>query len=127
MYVSQPKTGASIFETPSPTILDPALAAILKQMQLETEILSAATARPVTIQSTTKPPQLPTKQSGPQGEAEIHRFKKHVQAYSIPTTKWAAELRTLLRGYLTNTSLSVPAEHTDSNETLKMALLTRMG
>ena len=124
---SQPKTGASIFETPPPTILDATLAAILKQMQLETEILSAETARPVTIQYTTKPPQLPTKHSGPQGEAEIIRFEKHMQAYSIPTTKWAAELRTLLRGYLTNVSLSISAEHTDFYETLKMALLMRMG
>ena len=50
-----------------------------------------------------------------------------MQASSIPTTKWAAELRTLLRGDLTNASLSIPAEHADSYEALKTALLTRMG
>ena len=50
-----------------------------------------------------------------------------MQAYSIPTTKWEAELRSLLRGDLTNTSLSIPAEYTDSYEELKTALLTRMG
>ena len=55
-------------------------------MQLQTEALLAATARPVTIQSTPKPPQLPPIQAGPQGEAEILRFEKHMQAYSIPTT-----------------------------------------
>ena len=50
-----------------------------------------------------------------------------MQAYSIPTTKWAAELRTLLRGDLTNASLSIPAEQADSYEALKTAVLTRMG
>ena len=71
---SQPNTGASIFEPPPATTLDPTLAAILKQMQLQTEALLAATARPVTIQSTPKPPQLPPIQAGPKGEAEIIRF-----------------------------------------------------
>ena len=84
----------------------------------------AATARPVTIQATHKPPQLPPIEGGPQGEAEILRFEKHMQAYSIPTTKWATELRTLLRGDLTNASLSIPAEQADSYEALKMAMLT---
>ena len=50
-----------------------------------------------------------------------------MQAHSIPTTKWVAELRTLLRGDQTNSSLSIPAEHADSYEALKTALLTRMG
>ena len=124
---SQPNTGASTFEPPPTTPLDPTLAAILKQMQLQTEALLAVTARPVTIQSIPKPPQLPPIQAGPQGEDEILRFEKHMQVYSIPTTKWAAELRTLLRGDLTDASLSIPAEHADSYEALKTALLTRMG
>ena len=43
---SQPNTGASIFEPPPATTLDPTLTAILKQMQLQTEALLAATAKP---------------------------------------------------------------------------------
>ena len=46
---SQPNTGASISEPPPATTLDPTLAVILKQMQLQTAALLAATAWPVTI------------------------------------------------------------------------------
>ena len=43
---SQLNTGGRIFEPPPATTLDPTLTAILKQMQLQTEALLAATAKP---------------------------------------------------------------------------------
>ncbi len=84
----QPNTGASIFEPPPATTLDPTLAAKLKQMQLQTEAHWQQQQGQSLFSPPPKPPQPPPIQVGPQGEAEILRFEKQMQVYSIPTTKW---------------------------------------
>ena len=82
--------------------------------------------RPITVINPPNPPRLPPSVRALQLK-RISRFEKHMTAYNIPRTRWAAELRTLLQGDLTSVALSISMDQADCSSTLKKAILTRLG
>ena len=56
-------------------------------------------------------------------EADLTRFQKHMTAYDVPRTRWAAELRTLLQGDLTSVALSISTDQAGCYSTLKKAIV----
>ena len=60
-------------------------------------------------------------------EADLSHSEKHLTAYDVPRTRWAAELLTLLQGDLTRITLSISTDQAGCYSTPKKAILTRLG
>ena len=75
----------------------------------------------------TKPPTLPPISSGPQGQQDIARFEAHMKTYGVNKSTWSTELRSLLRGDLTNLAMSMPTEELGDYDALKRQLYAHMG
>ena len=86
--------------------VDPTVALLLHQMQRQqqaaqiqlTRALETLRTRPITVINPPNPPRLPPLCEGIAAEADLASFEKHMTAYDVPRTRWAAELSTLLQG-----------------------------
>ena len=110
-----------------PPITDPNMLALIQQMQIQNQSLSAAIMAQPSVCPIIHKPALPLIHTGPAGKVDLQRFEMHMTTNEVPRKRWPAEFRILLRDDLLNMAMAMSANAAANYVQPKTLLLTHIG